>query len=301
MKDSARSARVARRVSSLGAIAIASAIAMAVLPARSSAQAAKALPTPESVIGFPVGTDYKLFTYDQSIDYFKRLAAAASSRVKLITVGKTSFGKTWTAAIISSPANLARLDALREINQKLAHPANLTDAQARQLAKDGRAFVDISGGLHASEIAGSQHTPQVAYELLSRANEPEMKAILDSTVFFLWPSINPDGQDIVVNWCRARDVGPGQTNPVPPMELYQKYVGHDNNRDSYMLNMVESRVSAAHVARVGAADHLRAASVVALPDAHLAAAVRRSGRLPRSADHGASGERDRHAHRHGAR
>jgi hypothetical protein len=111
--------------------------------------------------------------------------------VKLINVGKTSFGKPWTAAIISSPANLARLDKLREVNQRLANPDGLTDAGVRRLARDGRAFVDISGGLHASEIAGSQHTPQVAYELLSHANEPDMKAILDSTVFFLWPSINP--------------------------------------------------------------------------------------------------------------
>lgn len=243
MQSGARPAWAIQRLSRFVAAALAAAFAaVAMLPTAGAAQrSTAAIPTPESVIGFPVGTDYKLFTYDQSIDYFKRLAAAAGSRVKLITVGKTSFGKTWTAVIISSPANLARLDALKEINQKLAHPASLTDAQARQLAKDGRAFVDISGGLHASEIAGSQHTPQVAYELLSRANEPEMKAILDSTVFFLWPSINPDGQDIVVNWCRSRDVGPGQTNVVPPMELYQKYVGHDNNRDSYMLNMIESR------------------------------------------------------------
>jgi hypothetical protein len=201
--------------------------------------ATSSLPTPESVIGFPVGADYKLFTYDQSIDYFRKLAAA-SNRVRLITVGKTAYGKTWTAAIISSPANLARLDKIRESNMRLAHPSGLTDAQARELARQGRAIVDISGGLHASEIAGSQHTPQVAYELLSRANEPEMKTILDSVVFFLWPSINPDGQDIVVNWCKARDASPGQR--VEPMELYEKYVGHDNNRDSYMLNVVESRV-----------------------------------------------------------
>src|SRR5690349_16423640 len=209
-------------------------------PALAAAQAARALPTPESVIGFPVGADYKLFTYDQSIAYFKRLATA-SNRVKLITVGKTSFGKTWTAAIISSPANLANLDKIRAANMRLAHPEGLTDAEAKRLASQGRAIVDISGGLHASEIAGSQHTPQVAYELLSRANEPDMKAILDSVVFFLWPSINPDGQDIVVNWCRARDASPPGTT-IAPMELYQKYVGHDNNRDSYMLNVIESRV-----------------------------------------------------------
>ena len=221
------------------------AVAAAVLtiagaPFRSGAQTTKPLPTPESVFGFPVGADYKLFTYDQSIDYFKHLAAA-TNRIKLLTVGRTSYGKTWTVAVISSPANLANLNHLRELNMRLAHPAAIkADENARQLAAQGRVFVDISGGLHASEIAGSQHTPLVAYELLSRAAEPDMKAILDSVVFFLWPSINPDGQDIVVNWCRARDANNGQ--PVAPMELYQKYVGHDNNRDSYMLNMIESRV-----------------------------------------------------------
>jgi uncharacterized membrane protein YgcG len=214
-------------------------LTIAGVPFRSGAQATKPLPTPESAFGFPVGADYKLFTYDQSIDYFRRLAAA-SNRIRLITVGRTSYGKTWTAAIISSPANLARLDQIRAANMRLAHPEGLTDADARRLAAQGRAIVDISGGLHASEIAGSQHTPLVAYELLSRAAEPNMKAILDSVVFFLWPSINPDGQDIVVNWCRERDANNGQ--PVAPMELYQKYVGHDNNRDSYMLNMIESRV-----------------------------------------------------------
>ena len=207
-----------------------------------AAGAASSLPTPESVFGFPVGADYKLFTYDQSIDYFQKLAAA-SNRIRLITVGKTAYGKTWTAAIISSPANLARLDKIRENNMRLAHPGNLTDAQAHDLARQGRAIVDISGGLHASEIAGSQHTPQVAYELLSRAAEPEMKTILDSVVFFLWPSINPDGQDIVVNWCRANQPDAEHNGRgAVPMELYEKYVGHDNNRDSYMLNVIESRV-----------------------------------------------------------
>ena len=221
------------------AVAAATVLTVAGAPRQSDAQTAKPLPTPESAFGFPVGADYKLFTYDQSIDYFKRLAAA-SDRIKLITVGKTSYGKPWTAAIISSPGNLARLDRIRAVNLRLAHPEGLTDVEARRLAAEGRAIVDISGGLHASEIAGSQHTPQVAYELLSRAREPSMRAVLDSVVFFLWPSINPDGQDIVVNWCRARDANNGQ--PVAPMELYQKYIGHDNNRDSYMLNVIESRV-----------------------------------------------------------
>lgn len=212
------------------------ALALAAAPGAAAAQGT-AIPTPESVFGFPVGADYKLFDYEQSIGYFRRLAAS-SDRIRLLDVGRTSSGKPWTVAIISSPENLEHLDELRQINMRLAHPAGLTDDEARHLAEEGRVIVDISGGLHASEIAGSQHTPQLAYELLSTADEPATREILDNVIFFLWPTINPDGQDIVVNWCRERDAG---KNP-PPMELYQKYIGHDNNRDAYMLNVVESRV-----------------------------------------------------------
>jgi hypothetical protein len=209
-------------------------LAVSAAPAQRTTQPARAaIPTPESVLGFPVGAEGKLIDYDQSIGYFKRLAAA-SNRIRLITVGKTSYGKSWTAAIISSPENLAGLDRYRQINMRIAHPSGLTDAEARALARQGKVIVDISGGLHASEIAGSQHTPQLAYELLSKATEPGTKEIFDNVIFFLWPSINPDGQDIVVASCR----GTG------PNILYQKYIGHDNNRDSYMLNVIESRVIA---------------------------------------------------------
>ncbi len=198
-----------------------------------SVRAQGAIPTPESVFGFPVGADQKLFDYAQSMEYFRKLAASSKS-VRIIDVGKTSFGRDWSTVLISSPENLERLDQLRTINMRLAHPAGLTDAEAHTLARQGRAIVDISGGLHASEIAGSQHTPLLAYEILSKANDPAVKEILDNVILFLWPSINPDGQDIVVNSCLGRTPG--------PMPLYQKYIGHDNNRDSYMLNVVESRV-----------------------------------------------------------
>ena len=198
-----------------------------------------AVPSPESFFGFPIGQEGSLIDYEQSIAYFERLAAT-SDRLQLVNVGVTSYGREWTAVLISSADNLRGLDRYREINLRLAHPAGLSDEEAIGLAREGRAFVDISGGLHASEIAGSQHTPQLAYELLAQADDPAIREILDNTILFLWPSLNPDGQDIVVDWCWARDTGlePG------PMELYQRYVGHDNNRDSYMMNVVESRVIA---------------------------------------------------------
>lgn len=234
--------RHALRLSRLAAACLLAASTAVAQPARKSTPVKPAVPTPESHFGFKAGADSSLFLYDQSIEYFRKLAKAQPTRVKLLDVGKTSFGHSWTAVLISSPQNLAKLERYRQINQRLARPEGLTDEQARALAREGRTFVDISGGLHASEIAGSQHTPELAYELLSKMNEPETKEILDNVIFFLWPSINPDGQDIVVNWCKDRFAGKFQLQP--PMELYQKYVGHDNNRDSYMLNVVESRVVA---------------------------------------------------------
>src|SRR5690349_14938773 len=168
--------------------------------ARAGAQQ-PAIPTPESSLGFAVGADYKLATYDESIAYFQKLAAA-SDRIHLIDVGKTSTGHPWTLANITSPENYAKLDRLKQIAQRIAHPTGLTDAEAQRLAAEGKVFVDISGGLHASEIAGSQHTIQLAYDLLAHADDPKTKAILDNTVLMLWPSINPDGQNIVVNWYR---------------------------------------------------------------------------------------------------
>ncbi|HEX7123734.1 MAG TPA: M14 metallopeptidase family protein, partial [Gemmatimonadaceae bacterium] len=208
----------------------------------SSALAAPAqpgIPRPQRILGFPVGADSQLIDYDQSIEYFRQLAAQ-STHVRLMEVGRTSFGRPWFVALISSPENLQRLERYREINRRLAHPDGLTDAEARALAREGRALVDISGGLHASEIAGSQHTVELAWQLAANANNPDIREILDNTILFLWPSINPDGQNIVVNWCRERLAG---RDPAP-MELYQKYIGHDNNRDAYMLNVVESRVIA---------------------------------------------------------
>ena len=198
------------------------------------------LPTPEEVIGFEVGADFHLATYEQSISYFQKLAEV-SELVEMKYAGKTSEGRPWYYVLISSKDNLENIDRYKDISQQLAHPsANLSREAARQLAVEGKALVDISGGLHASEVAGAQHIIPLAYHLLRRAEEPKIKNILDNVILLLWPSLNPDGQDIIANWYLSNVGTPYETASTP--WLYQKYVGHDNNRDAYMLNMLESRV-----------------------------------------------------------
>ena len=199
---------------------------------------AQAIPTPESVLGHRVGEDFHLATYEESIDYFRRLDAA-SDRVRLEVVGETSFGRPVYLALISSADNLAALDRHREIARRLAHPRDLGDDEARQLATEGRALVWIDGGLHASEVAHAQHTIQLAYDLVTGDSDPEIAAILDNVILMLWPSINPDGQTMIAEWYRSNLGRPYETAPAP--FLYQKYIGHDNNRDGYMINQIESR------------------------------------------------------------
>ena len=137
------------------------------------------------------------------------------------------------------PEESGACGSVREISRRLAHPGGLTDADARRLAAEGKPFIHIDGGLHASEVAGPQMMPQLAYDLLSRTDDPEIAAILDNVIFMLWPTINPDGQTMVAEWFMSH-VGTPEATALP--RLYQEYVGHDNNRDAYMLDMIESRV-----------------------------------------------------------
>jgi hypothetical protein len=202
-------------------------------------QAARGLPDPASFFGFPPGADYKLFNYEQSVAYLRKLAAS-SRYMTLVEAGRSSQGRTFYFALVSTPKNLARLDRYREINRRLAHPDLVSDADARALAREGRAFVHIDGGLHATEVAGPQMMPVLAYDLLRRADEPSIAAILDNVVFMLWPTINPDGQTMVADWYMSHAGTANENAPLPG--LYQEYVGHDNNRDAYMLDMIESRV-----------------------------------------------------------
>src|SRR6187551_91841 len=141
------------------------------------AQSSK-IPTPESVVGFVPGTESKLATYDQTIEYFKKLDAA-SDHMTLVEAGTSTQGRTYYFALISAPANLKKIDRHREIARRLSRPEGLSDAQALALAREGKPIVHIDGGLHSTEVAGPQHTLQLPYALLAKKDAPQVAQILD--------------------------------------------------------------------------------------------------------------------------
>ena len=142
-------------------------------------------------------------------------------------------------AAISSEANLQRLGRFKDIARQLADSRSLNDTQAHQLAREGKAIVWIDFGLHATEVAPAQVASQVAYEAATSESD-EMKRIRDNVIFVTVPVMNPDGLDIVSHWYREQ-LGTPYEGTTPPF-LYQKYAGHDNNRDWYMQNLAETRV-----------------------------------------------------------
>ena len=192
--------------------------------------------SPKEQFGFNIGDDYKLANYTQFEAYFRTLAKE-SNRMKLVEIGKTAEGRTQLMAIISSPANLAKLDRYREISRQLAFADGVTDDQAHALAKEGKAIVWIDGGLHATEVLGAAQLIETVYQLLSR-NDEETTRFLDDCII-LAVHANPDGMELVSNWY-MKDADTLKRNMNIP-RLYQKYIGHDDNRDFYMSNQPESQ------------------------------------------------------------
>lgn len=196
---------------------------------------AQDVPKPSDVFGFRPGADYKLADYDQMLDYYNKLDAA-SDRVKKIKIGESVDGRPMILLLISSEENMQRLEKYRSISEKLSR-ARIDDEEAKQLAEEGKAVVWIDGGMHATELAHGQMTSELAYRITTEET-PEMQNIRENVITLLMPVMNPDGLEIVSSWYKQNLGTPFETTG-PPW-LYQRYVGHDNNRDWFMNNMPET-------------------------------------------------------------
>src|SRR5262245_63256688 len=187
---------------------------------------------PKEQFGHDIGDDYLLVNYTKYVEYLKKMDAQ-SERMQVVEIGKTEEGRSEVTAIITSPENHRKLPLIKEANRKLALAEGLSDEQARQLARDGKAVVWIDGGLHATEVLGAQQLIETIYRLNTKT-DPETLRILNDTVI-LCTLVNPDGMELVSNWYMRRpDEKRRSTGGIP--RLYQKYIGHDDNRDFYMMN-----------------------------------------------------------------
>ena len=203
--------------------------------ARSHAQTV-AVTTPKQFFGFNIGDDYQLATYSQFVEYWRKLDKE-SERMTVVEIGKTAEGRPQLMAIITSPDNHKKLDRYKDISRRLAMAEGLTDEQARALAREGKGVVWFDGGLHATEVLGAHQLIETVYQLVSRTDAETTRLLNDLVILAV--HANPDGMELVSNWY-MREKEPARRSTTGLPRLYQKYIGHDNNRDFYLSSQPES-------------------------------------------------------------
>ena len=219
--------RTARYAGVLGAVLLTAAAA--------TAQTAT-VTSPKQHFGFNIGDDYHLATYTQFVEYWQKLDKE-SDRLKVVEIGRTAEGRPQLMAIITSPENHAKLDRYKQISKQLALAEGLTDEQARALAREGKAVVWFDGGLHATEVLGAHQLLETVYQLVSRTDAETVRFLNDLVILAV--HANPDGMELVSNWyMRTQNPQERSSSGIP--RLYQKYIGHDNNRDFYMSTQPET-------------------------------------------------------------
>ncbi|HRI45230.1 MAG TPA: M14 family metallopeptidase [Fimbriimonadaceae bacterium] len=201
-----------------------------------AALAFQTIASPKDFFGHEICEDYQLVNYRGLSSYWARLAQE-SPRIKIVSIGKTEEGRDQFMAIVSEPTNLRRLEAIRRDNVRLAS-GRTSMAEAKAIARRGKAIVWIDGGLHASEVLGAQQLLQTAYDLVSRNDEENRRILRDCVVLLV--HANPDGMDLVSDWYMRRPKPEDRALEGVPV-LYQKYAGHDNNRDFFASNLAETR------------------------------------------------------------
>jgi len=218
--------------------------------------AAQEVPSPAEHIGHEMGAARQLADWEQLLEYYRHLADN-SSRVRLEELGPTTLGQRhrgtddpghvsgldlggnpFVVLYVSSAENLDDLSTLRRHNATISDPRGASEAEIERAIDEGVAVVTQSYGLHSNEVAATQTAAEVVYELASREDE-KFTRIRENTVSVIFPSLNPDGTEMITDWYR-RTKGTDHEGVSMPW-LYHHYVGHDNNRDAYMQNTVESR------------------------------------------------------------
>ncbi|MDF1801125.1 MAG: M14 family zinc carboxypeptidase, partial [Planctomycetota bacterium] len=213
---------------------------------RPSAPRADGLVSPEEHLGRPTGTDFELADWDQVSSWYRALGEA-SDRVDVQTIGQSTLGRDFLIGVVSSEANMARIDEIREATRRIADPRGLSAEERAQLVEAAVPVLFVSCSMHSTETAGTEFGMDFAWNLATSDAEPYRSA-REELVVVIVPTVNPDGLDEVVHWYREHEGTPYEGAGL--LRLYQHYAGHDNNRDWFGLALEETRLVTEQIYKV---------------------------------------------------
>jgi hypothetical protein len=200
----------------------------------------KEAPSPEEFFGFKLGSDRKLARWDKIVEYYQKLDQA-SDKIKVEELGKSTEGNTFLLVIITSPENMKHLEEIRASSLKLAYNEELSESEAESIIDTGKVVFAVNNSIHASEVGGTQMSPELAYDLITDPS-PTTERILRDVVLLMVPCANPDGNIMIVDWYNQMLGTEYEGGNIP--WLYHKYAGHSLNGEVIMMNLPESKMLA---------------------------------------------------------
>jgi hypothetical protein len=153
------------------------------------------VPAPDTLLRQPLGT----FTaHHAEILAAMRAMEAKSSRMKVVSFGRTHEGRELAYVVVASPDNLKNLDAIRGDLAKLADPRSTNSADADRIVKSSPAVAWLGYSIHGDEMSGPDASLAVAYHFAA-GTSADVVDLLKQVVVVIDPMLNPDGRERILS------------------------------------------------------------------------------------------------------
>lgn len=195
------------------------------------------VPTPAQILGFAPGQWHA--RHDQIERYFRELASSQPQRTQLQEIGRTHEQRPLLQLVVSSAANMARLEEIRRQHLAVAKGEQQPDAKLPLV-------IWLGYSIHGNEPSGANAAMQLAHYLLS-TDSAEVSQWLEQAIILIQPSLNPDGNDRFANWANMHQglnavADPQHREHVEPWPNGRpNHYWFDLNRDWLPLQHPESR------------------------------------------------------------
>jgi hypothetical protein len=197
------------------------------------------VPNPSAVLGDVAGAP-GILPYTAEVNRYFRMLAAASPRVRVISIGTSEEGRERIAVAVSSEKNLEHQAENDARLVQLADPRllKLDDAHAESLIAASLPVYYITGTIHSPETGAPTALMELAYRL-AVDESPYIRAIREHVITLITPVVEVDGRDRMVDVYRWHLAHPKAV--APRLSYWGHYVAHDNNRDAMGLTLSLSR------------------------------------------------------------
>ena len=189
------------------------------------------IPTPGEFLGYHIGEPKRLTKTEKIYGYYRALAAA-TPRVKVITIGRTDEGRECLVVFIGSEESIRDLEKHRLSLAQLADPRKIDENQAQEILSRTKPIYHLMAGLHSGETGPPEMLMELAYRLVAE-DSALIRQIREQVIVSLTPVAEPDGRDRYVEWYYRHKLDEkSEQDSVGGPPFWGKYIFHDNNRDT---------------------------------------------------------------------